>query len=122
MRLEMSSPRTQCDYFGRNGPCGRTCYAGRCFKHWGKKTLAPCLVCGVGTGSASGYCHTNCTNKQIYYGSKLKRERDEKDAQMKRDRDEMDADIDYLLSLDWADPQCHTPLKTLRVVECATSG
>ena len=110
MRLEMSSPRTQCDYFGRNGPCGRTCYAGRCFKHRGKKTLAPCLVCGVGTGSVSGYCHTNCINKQIYYGSKVKRE-----------RDEMDAYIDEILSWDWT-AQCLTVPKTLRDAECATCG
>ena len=111
MRLEMSSPRTQCDYFGRNGPCGRTCYAGRCFKHRGKKNLVPCLVCGVGTGSASGYCHTNCTNKQIYYGSKVKRE-----------RDEMDAYIDEILSWDWTASSCLTQPVTQRVAECATSG
>jgi hypothetical protein len=82
----MSSLHTNCDYVGREGPCGRGCYAGRCFKHRSKTSMAPCVKCGRGTSSITGYCRKNCTFKQAYHVNKMKRERDEKDAQMKWDR------------------------------------
>ena len=114
----MSSLHTNCDYFGREGPCGRGCYAGRCFKHRGKTSMTPCIKCGRGTASVTGYCHKNCTFKQVYTANKAKRERDyvdalrqkraEIDAQMKRKRDEMNAYINSLFSEDQTDPECPT--------------
>ena len=95
--------------------------------------MKPCVKCGRGTASVTGYCRKNCTFKQVYTANKAKRERDyvdalnrqkrkEMDAQMKRERDEMNAYIDYLLSDDQTDPQCLTQPVTQRVAECATSG
>ncbi len=118
----MSSLHTNCDYMGREGPCGRGCYGGRCFKHRGKTRMTPCVKCGRGTASITGYCRKNCTFKQVHTANKMKRERDEKDAQMKRDRADMDAYIDYLVSLDWTTPQCRTPLITPLTTASATSG
>ena len=116
----MSSLHTICDYFGREG--GRGCYAGRCFKHRHKTSMKPCIKCGRGTASVTGYCHKNCTFKQVYTANKAERERDEKAAQMKQERAEMNAYIDYLLSWDWTAPQCLTPLKILPSAESATCG
>ena len=83
--------------------------------------MKPCIKCGRGTASVTGYCHKNCTFKQVYTANKAKRERDEKAAQMKRDRDEMNEYIDEILSWDWTDPRCLVP-KTKHGVESATSG
>ena len=57
-----------------------------------------------------------------YVDALNRQKRDEKAAQMKRDRDEMNAYIDYLLSEDWAAPQCLTVPKTPPTAESATSG
>ena len=127
----MSSLHTICDYVGREGPCGRGCYAGRCFKHRHKTSMKPCIKCGRGTASVTGYCHKNCTFKQVYTANKAKRERDyadalnrqkraEIDAQAQREREEMNEYIDSLFSED--DPKCLTLQLTQRVAECATSG
>ena len=118
----MSSLHTICDYVGREGPCGRGCYAGRCFKHRHKTSMKPCIKCGRGTASVTGYCHKNCTFKQVYTANKAKRERDEKAAQMKRDRDEMNLYIESLFIDDQTDPQCLTPPVTQRGVVSVTSG
>ena len=128
----MSSLHTNCDYVGREGPCGRGCYGGRCFKHRYKTSMKPCVKCGRGITSITGYCHKNCTFKQVHTANKMKQERDyvdalsrqkckEMDAQMKRELDEMNDYIDYLLSLDWT-AQCHTVPNTLHGVVSATSG
>ena len=129
----MSSLHTICDYMGREGPCGRGCYGGRCFKHRHKTSMKPCVKCGRGTTSITGYCHKNCTFKQVHTANKMKQDRDyadalnmqkrkEMDAQAQRERDEMNAYIDYLLSDDQTDPSCLTQLVTPHVAECATSG
>ena len=83
--------------------------------------MKPCVKCGRGTASVTGYCRKNCSFKQVYTANKAKRERDEKAAQMKQERADMNAYIDYLLSLDWT-AQCHTVPKTLRGVVSVTSG
>ena len=129
----MSSLHTNCDYVGREGPCGRGCYGGRCFKHRYKTSMKPCVKCGRGTTSITGYCHKNCTFKQVHTANKMKQDRDnadalnrqkraEMDARMKRERDEMNAYIESLFIEDQTDPQCLTQPVTQRVAECATSG
>jgi hypothetical protein len=85
-----NNPHTQCDYMGREGSCGRNCYGGRCFQHRAKASLTPCICCGRGTGSLTGYCRKVCGFKQVYNSNKLKRL-----------RDEMADYIEGLLSLDW---------------------
>ena len=118
----MSSPYTTCEYIGRNGYCGKRCFGGRCNIHRKKETLALCLEgCGRGTASKTGYC-ARCGYKQMTVWRKMKNETIDMDAQTQRDRDEMNAFIDSLLSLDWTAPQCLTPLKTLPIAPCVTSG
>ena len=117
----MSSLHTNCDYVGREGPCGRGCYGGRCFKHRYKTSMKPCVKCGRGTASVTGYCRKNCSFKQVYTANKAKRERDYVDALNRQKRKEMDAYIDEILSWDWTDPQCLT-LATQHAVVSATSG
>ena len=94
--------------------------------------MKPCVKCGRGTASITGYCHKNCTFKQVYTANKAKRERDYADAlngqkraemdEMKRERDEMNAYIDSLFSDDCTEPECLTQPVILRVAECATCG
>ena len=95
--------------------------------------MKPCVKCGRGTASITGYCHKNCTFKQVHTANKMKQERDyvdalnrqkrdEKAAQMKRDRDEMNAYIESLFIEDQTDPQCLTPLATQHGVVSATNG
>ena len=117
----MSSLHTNCDYFGREGPCGRGCYAGRCFKHRGKTSMKPCVKCGRGTASITGYCHKNCTFKQVHTANKMKQDRDYADALNRQKRDEMGAYIDEILSWDWT-AQCLTVPKTQHGVVSATCG
>ena len=107
---------------GREGPCGRGCYGGRCFKHRYKKSMTPCVKCGRGTTSITGYCHKNCTFKQVHTANKMKQDRDYADALNRQKRADANAYIDEILSWDWAAPQCLTPLKTLPTAPCATSG
>ena len=118
----MSSLHTNCDYVGREGPCGRGCYGGRCFKHRYKTSMKPCVKCGRGTASVTGYCRKNCSFKQVYTANKAKRERDYVDALNRQKRKEMDAYIDEILSWDWTDPQCLTQPKTQHGVVSATCG
>ena len=85
--------------------------------------MKPCVKCGRGTASVTGYCRKNCTFKQVYTANKAKRERDEKAAQMKQERADMNAYIDHLLTLDWTAAQClTTPPKTPPSAESATCG
>ena len=90
-----NNPHTLCAYVGREGSCNRSCYGGRCFKHRAKTSLTPCICCGRGTGSLTGYCRKVCGFKQTYNGNK-----------MKRLRDEMAAYIDEVLEWEWTSPQC----------------
>ena len=83
--------------------------------------MKPCVKCGRGTASITGYCHKNCTFKQVHTANKMKQERDYVDALNRQKRDEMDAYIDEILSWDWT-AQCLTVPKTLRDAECATCG
>ena len=107
----MDNPHTICAYVGREGSCGRNCYGGRCFQHRAKRGLTPCVQCGRGTGSATGFCRKNCGNKQVYNSNK-----------MLRQRNEMAAYIEELLSLDWTQPQCQAAPATLPTAVCAGSG
>ena len=95
--------------------------------------MTACVKCGRGTTSITGYCHKNCTFKQVHTANKMKQDRDyvdalnrqkraEMDAQMKRECDEMNAYIESLFIEDQTDPQCLTQLVTPHVAECATSG
>ena len=106
----MDSPHTICAYVGREGNCGRNCYGGRCFQHRAKRGLTPCIQCGRGTGSATGFCRKNCGNKQVYNSNK-----------MLRQRNEMAAYIEELLLLEWTQPQCQAPV-TPAGVECVLSS
>ena len=75
----MCSPYTLCLYIGRKGLCSKRCFGGRCNTHRKRESLKLCIEnCGRGTASATGYC-AQCGYKQIYYGQKLKRKRDEMD-------------------------------------------
>ena len=95
-----------CEHFGRAGLCGRPCYNGICGLHRHRKSLIPCLLCGRGTGSKTGYCP--CSHRQIYIGQKMKRE-----------ETEMNDYIDSLLSLDWS---AYSVCVTNRSAVYATSG
>ena len=117
----MSSLHTSCDYMGREGTCGRGCYAGRCFKHRSKTSMKPCVKCGRGTASVTGYCRKNCTFKQVYTANKAKRERDYAGALNKQKLAETNVYIDEILSLDWT-AQCLTVPKTKHGVESVASG
>ena len=96
--MSYTNPHTICAYVGREGSCGRNCYGGRCFQHRVKLGLTPCVQCGRGTGSATGFCRKNCANKQVYNSNK-----------MLRQRQVMAAYIDDVLSWDWTQPQCQAP-------------
>ena len=63
-----------CEYYGRKGPCGKSSYNGTCKSHRNRESLKPCLLCGHGTASKTGYCP--CSYRQIYVGQKMKREHD----------------------------------------------
>ncbi len=96
--MSYTNPHTICAYVGREGCCERNCYGGRCFQHRAKAGLTPCVQCGRGTGSVTGYCRKFCGNKQVYNSNKLLRL-----------RNEMEAYIEELLSWDWTQPQCQAP-------------
>jgi hypothetical protein len=90
----MSSPYTLCLYIGRKGLCNKRCFGGRCNIHRKRETLTLCVEdCGRGTASQTGYC-AQCGYKQIYYGNKLKRERDQRNAFLNELLGEIYAEMD----------------------------
>ncbi len=46
-----------CTYLGYSGAvCGRGCYSGICYAHAARNPHVPCINCGRGTFSVTGYC------------------------------------------------------------------
>ena len=85
-----------CEYYGRNGMnCGKPSYNGTCKIHRNRTSLKPCILCGRGTASKTGYC--TCSYKQVSLAQKMKRHADIAEAS----RVEMEAYIENLLSWDW---------------------
>lgn len=55
--------RGMCLYLKRDGAvCNKGCLNGYCHQHKGRSELKPCILCGRGTASATGYC--SCTTLQ----------------------------------------------------------